>query len=171
MARSLQELRRGQGGVVAPGLGQRGRCHLPLPHRKACLRRAPAQGAALALSRSIRTVISDNPSRTPRTMQPGTLLPETIGFIAAILTTLSFLPQALRIRRLRSADDVSLTMYLMMVTGQGLWLIYGIVIASPSMIGANVVAMSFVTWVLVMKLRHLRRMRDEAALCPPAPAE
>ena len=73
-------------------------------------------------------------------MQPGSLALETLGFIAAILTTLSFLPQALRIRRRRSADDVSFTMYLMMVTGQSLWLVYGIVIASPSMIGANVVA-------------------------------
>lgn len=103
-------------------------------------------------------------------MQPGSLALETLGFIAAILTTLSFLPQALRIRRRRSADDVSFTMYLMMVTGQSLWLVYGVVIASPSMIGANVVAMSFVTWVLVMKLRHLRRMRATAH-CPPAPAE
>jgi len=106
-------------------------------------------------------------------MQPGSALLETLGFIAAILTTLSFLPQALRIRRLGSADDVSLAMYLMMVTGQGLWLIYGIVIMSPSMIGANVVSMSFVVWVLVMKLRHLKRMR-QMPLCPPpatAPAD
>jgi len=103
-------------------------------------------------------------------MQPGSLAIEVLGFVAAILTTLSFLPQALRIRRLRSADDVSLTMYLMMVTGQGLWLVYGIVIASPSMIGANVVAMSLVTWVLTMKLRHLRRAR-RMPVCPPAPAE
>jgi MtN3 and saliva related transmembrane protein len=95
---------------------------------------------------------------------------EALGFIAAFLTTLSFLPQALRIHRLRSADDVSLTMYLMMVTGQGLWLAYGIVIASPSMIGANVVAMSLVTWVLIMKVRHLRRTRG-VKLCAPAPAE
>ncbi|MEZ5832127.1 MAG: SemiSWEET transporter [Dongiaceae bacterium] len=103
-------------------------------------------------------------------MQPGSALLETLGFVAAILTTLSFLPQALRIRRRGSADDVSFTMYLMMVTGQGLWLFYGIVIASPSMIGANIVSMSFVIWVLVMKLRHLRRMR-QVALCPPVPAE
>ena len=111
-----------------------------------------------------------NPSDTD--MQPGSALLETLGFIAAILTTLSFLPQALRIRRLGSADDVSLTMYLMMVTGQGLWLVYGIVIASPSMIGANVVSMSLVIWVLVMKLRHLKRMRAATLATPtPAPAE
>ena len=61
-------------------------------------------------------------------MLPGTILLEIFGFVAAILTTLSFLPQALRIRRQRSAADVSLAMYLMMVIGQALWLIYGFVL-------------------------------------------
>jgi MtN3 and saliva related transmembrane protein len=100
-------------------------------------------------------------------MQPGSTLIEILGFTAAVLTTLSFLPQALRIRRLGTAGDVSLTMYLMMVSGQALWLIYGIVIASPSMIAANVVGISLVTWVLSMKLRDVRRRRSLG----PAPAE
>jgi hypothetical protein len=39
------------------------------------------------------------------------------------------------------------------------------------MIGANVVSMSFVIWVLVMKLRHLRRMRALPLATAPAPAE
>ena len=108
-------------------------------------------------------------------MQPGSLLLETLGFIATILTTLSFLPQALRIRRLRSADDVSLTMYLMMLTGQGLWLYYAFTISSPSMIWANIVSMSLVTWVLAMKLRYLRQARaklnPKVELCPPVAAE
>jgi MtN3 and saliva related transmembrane protein len=103
-------------------------------------------------------------------MQPGTLLPETIGFIAAILTTLSFLPQALRIRRLRSANEVSFTMYLMMVTGQGLWLVYGLVIMSPAIIGSNVVAITLVGWVLMMKVRDLRRARGPVAASAPAAA-
>ena len=95
-------------------------------------------------------------------MQPGSALPETIGFIAAILTTLSFLPQALRIRRLRSANEVSFTMYLMMVAGQGLWLVYGLVIMSPAIIASNVVAITLVAWVLMMKVRDLRRVRRTA---------
>ena len=70
-------------------------------------------------------------------MQPGSLLLEILGFVAAILTTLSFLPQALRIRRLGTAGDVSLVMYLMMFFGQGLWLTYAFVIQSPSMVVAN----------------------------------
>jgi MtN3 and saliva related transmembrane protein len=93
-------------------------------------------------------------------MLPGTILLEILGFIAAILTTLSFLPQALRIRRQRSAADVSLTMYLMMVAGQVLWLAYGFVISSPSLIAANVVGISLVTWVLAMKFRDIKRQRS-----------
>jgi MtN3 and saliva related transmembrane protein len=103
-------------------------------------------------------------------MLPATVLLEILGFIAAILTTMSFLPQALRIRRQRSAADVSLTMYLMMVTGQALWLIYGFVIGSPSLIAANVVSISFVSWVLVMKFQDIRRQRP-VALHRPAAAE
>ena len=104
-------------------------------------------------------------------MQPGSTLLETLGFIAAVLTTLSFLPQALRIRRLGTAGDVSLTMYLMMVTGQVLWLVYALAISSPSMIAANVVGIALVGWVSAMKLRDLRRARSQALPCPPAPAE
>jgi MtN3 and saliva related transmembrane protein len=105
-------------------------------------------------------------------MPPAVILLEILGFIAAILTTMSFLPQALRIRRQRSAADVSLTMYLMMVTGQTLWLIYGFVIGSPSLIAANVVSISFVTWVLVMKFQDIRRQRPVGLRrTSPAPAE
>src|SRR4030095_11638799 len=146
--------------MVAPGLVHGGRRHVPLPHREARLWGAAAQGALAPFP--------TDPSDTD--MQPGSALLETLGFIAAILTTLSSLPESLCIRRLGSADDVSLTMYLMMVTGQGLWLIYGIVTPSPSMSGANVVSISFVVWVLVMKLQHLRRLRAMPPLSAPAPA-
>lgn len=104
-------------------------------------------------------------------MPPATVLLEILGFIAAILTTMSFLPQALRIRRQGSAADVSLIMYLMMVTGQALWLIYGFVIGSPSLIAANVVSMTFVSWVLVMKFQDIKRqrpMRLQRAAAAPA---
>ncbi len=105
-------------------------------------------------------------------MPPAVILLEILGFIAAILTTMSFLPQALRIRRQRSAADVSLTMYLMMVTGQALWLIYGFVIGSPSLIAANVVGISFVIWVLAMKFQDIKRQRMTPLRTPAvAPAE
>lgn len=84
---------------------------------------------------------------------PGDLWVEAIGVIAACLTTLSFLPQALRIWRSGSARDVSLTMYLMMFTGQVMWLTYGAVIGSASLIFSNISALMLVGSVLLLKLR------------------
>jgi MtN3 and saliva related transmembrane protein len=84
---------------------------------------------------------------------PGDLWVEAIGIVAACLTTLSFLPQALRIWRLGSARDVSLTMYLMMFAGQIMWLTYGAVIGSASLVIANVSALMLVGSVLLLKLR------------------
>lgn len=104
-------------------------------------------------------------------MLPGSALLEALGFIAAMLTTFSFLPQALRIRRQRSAADVSLAMYLMMLSGQMLWLAYGVAIVSPSLIAANIIGISLVGWVVAMKIGDLRR-RQRPRIAPRAvPAE
>lgn len=84
---------------------------------------------------------------------PGDFWVETIGVVAACLTTLSFLPQALRIWRNGSARDVSLVMYLMMFAGQVMWLIYGVVIGSASLIFSNISALMLVGSVLFLKLR------------------
>jgi len=84
---------------------------------------------------------------------PGQFWVEVIGIAAALLTTTSFLPQALRIWRSRSARDVSLTMYLMMFAGQILWLAYGLVIGSVSLVLANAAGLMLVGSVLLLKLR------------------
>ncbi|WP_374650161.1 SemiSWEET family sugar transporter [Dongia sp.] len=84
---------------------------------------------------------------------PGEIWVEGIGVIAACLTTLSFLPQALRIWRSGSARDVSLTMYLMMFAGQVMWLTYGVVIGSASLVFSNISALILVGSVLLLKLR------------------
>jgi MtN3 and saliva related transmembrane protein len=80
---------------------------------------------------------------------------EALGLVAACLTTSSFLPQAIRIWRTRSARDVSLVMYVMMAAGNSLWLSYGILIASVSMIFANATCLLMVASVLVLKVRDM----------------
>ncbi len=76
-----------------------------------------------------------------------------IGFIAAILTTASFLPQVLKVWRTRSAKDVSLVMYLLFLAGVALWLTYGILIESWPVILSNLITLILAGAVLVMKLR------------------
>jgi len=85
-------------------------------------------------------------------MEHSTLV-EATGMVAGTLTTAAYLPQALKVWRSRSARDISLGMFLMMVTGILLWLIYGLAIGSPALIGANAVTLVLSASILVAKLR------------------
>ena len=62
---------------------------------------------------------------------------ESIGIIAAILTTSAFIPQVYKIYKEKKAQGVSLTMYLIMFVGVLLWLVYGVLIGSIAIIIAN----------------------------------
>lgn len=79
---------------------------------------------------------------------------EVIGSIAATITTLCWVPQAIKVIRTRDTAAISLTMYLMLATGVALWLVYGILIHSWPLIGANAVTLVPVLSILVMKLRY-----------------
>ncbi len=81
------------------------------------------------------------------------LNPEYIGFFAAILTTSAFLPQAFKIWKTQSADGLSLTMYLVMGTGTLCWLVYGVLIQSPSIIVANSVSISIIIFIITFIIR------------------
>ncbi|MBT6169821.1 MAG: SemiSWEET transporter [Flavobacteriaceae bacterium] len=62
---------------------------------------------------------------------------ELIGLLAAILTTIAFIPQVFKVIKTRSSEGLSLTTYLIFITGVSLWLIYGICKMSFSMILGN----------------------------------
>src|ERR1051325_5090450 len=85
---------------------------------------------------------------------------EIFGLIGACLTTFSFLPQAIRILRSRSARDVSLVMYLMMTCGSCMWLVYGLFLGSLSLILSNAVGLLLVGSVLALKLQDMWRPRN-----------
>lgn len=77
---------------------------------------------------------------------------ECIGIVAGILTTLSFLPQVIKIWRTRDASSISLLMYSFMCTGVLLWLIYGVAIASFSLVAANAITLFLAGCVLFLKI-------------------
>ncbi len=79
---------------------------------------------------------------------------ETIGFIAAVLTTTAFVPQFLKVWKTRSTRDISLRMYLMLCTGIFLWLVYGIRLNSLPIILANGVTLGLTLAILGLKIRH-----------------
>lgn len=79
---------------------------------------------------------------------------EWIGSLAAILTTISFIPQVWQICKTRHTKDISLRMYVLFTCGVGLWLIYGILLAAWPIIIANAVTLALAGTVLILKLRH-----------------
>jgi MtN3 and saliva related transmembrane protein len=82
------------------------------------------------------------------------MLAMMIGLGAAGCTTVAYVPQVVKAWRTRSTADISLYMFLLMVTGIALWLIYGIVIRDLPLIVSNIVTLCLTGTVLGLKLRH-----------------
>ena len=78
---------------------------------------------------------------------------EGIGFAAATLTSIAFVPQAVQVWKSRSARDISLPMYLLFATGIALWLTYGLLIQSAPIIFANGFTLTMALAILTMKVR------------------
>ncbi|HEX7410627.1 MAG TPA: SemiSWEET family transporter, partial [Bacteroidales bacterium] len=64
---------------------------------------------------------------------------EVIGILAGTLSCTTFLPQVIKTWKSKSAKDVSLNMFLIATAGTTLWLLYGILIHSISIIGTNII--------------------------------
>ena len=83
---------------------------------------------------------------------------ELLGTLAAICSTVSFIPQLLRVWRRKSAKDISLGMFLLFSFGVLLWLIYGTLIGSRPVIAANGATLILSVAILLLKLRYDRAM-------------
>lgn len=80
-------------------------------------------------------------------------LSELIGLLAGTLTTISFLPQVIKVFREKSARGVSGGMYMIFCTGILLWAVYGFLIDSIPVIVTNVLTFVLAGTVLVLKLK------------------
>jgi len=78
---------------------------------------------------------------------------DLLGYCAATLTTISFVPQVLHTWKTRRTAGISLGMVALFCLGVALWLGYGIALAAPPIIVANAITLSLSLMLLVMKLR------------------
>ena len=85
---------------------------------------------------------------------------DLLGYIAAFLTTTSFLPQVIRTLRTGDTRSISFTMYLMLVIGVAAWLAYGWLLGALPIMLANGITLLLASIILVMKWRELRRERQ-----------
>jgi len=79
---------------------------------------------------------------------------QLIGFIAGALVLVSFVPQVMKSWKTKKTGDLSLVMYVCMIAGLCLWLIYGILLRDMPIITANGLALLLALSILILKIRH-----------------
>lgn len=77
-----------------------------------------------------------------------------IGYLAALLTTFSLIPQIIRVHRLKESRDISLWTISALSAGIFLWLIHGIVINDLPVILANSVSLGLSVFMLCLVMKH-----------------
>ena len=80
-----------------------------------------------------------------------------LGYAAATLTTLSFVPQAVKIIRSRDTHGISIEMYSAFTFGILLWLVYGIGKRDLAIIAANAVTLSLASVILFFTVKYRGR--------------
>jgi MtN3 and saliva related transmembrane protein len=76
-----------------------------------------------------------------------------VGLVAAVCTTTSFAPQVVRVWRLKRAEEISLTTFVVFSIGTLVWLIYGILIGSLPVAIANGVTLGLTSTILWLKVK------------------
>jgi MtN3 and saliva related transmembrane protein len=79
---------------------------------------------------------------------------DIIGFLAATLTTASFVPQAVHTFKTKDVRGISLGMYSAFTLGVALWLVYGVMLNAWPIVIANAITLSLAASILAMKLRY-----------------
>ncbi|HEX8978492.1 MAG TPA: SemiSWEET transporter [Parasulfuritortus sp.] len=81
---------------------------------------------------------------------------DLVGYPAATLTTVAFLPQAWKSWQTRDLSGISLPMYALFTLGVALWLVYGILLGSVPIIIGNGITLALASVVLSLKVLHVR---------------
>jgi MtN3 and saliva related transmembrane protein len=96
-------------------------------------------------------------------MAPPMQATELIGYAAATLTTVSFVPQVWKTFQSRDVAGISLGMYTLFTTGVAAWLVYGLLTRAWPLVAANGVTLALACAVLAMKLRFAARAEPPAS--------
>jgi MtN3 and saliva related transmembrane protein len=81
---------------------------------------------------------------------------QAIGFIAATLTALAFLPQVIKVSRTRSAGDLSMATLCAQATGVALWIVYGVSLRSMPVLLGNTVTLVLTILLMGFKIVYGR---------------
>lgn len=81
-------------------------------------------------------------------------LVEILGLAAGTITSITFLPQVIRIWKTRSVKDLSMLMVLLLITGTSLWLTYGLMMKDTAIIYTNVMVLAMSLLIFYFKIKY-----------------
>ena len=79
---------------------------------------------------------------------------EAIGAAGAVLTTVCWVPQAIKIIRDRDTRAISLPATTLSGLGLLLWLVYGLALLDAPLIASSLVTFAITAIILALKIRH-----------------
>ena len=79
---------------------------------------------------------------------------QILGLLAGTITSITFLPQVIKVWKSRSAKDLSLLMLVLLMIGVSLWLVYGLVMADAAIVYTNSMVSAMSLILLFFKLRY-----------------
>jgi MtN3 and saliva related transmembrane protein len=82
---------------------------------------------------------------------------EILGLVAGICTSSSLLPQLIKTIKTKEAQDVSVFMFIVMLTGNSLWIYYGFAKSDFPIIATNFLALGLNIAMLVLKYKYRHR--------------
>jgi MtN3 and saliva related transmembrane protein len=88
--------------------------------------------------------------------------PQTIGLTAGVLTASSLFPQLIKIIREKKADDISIPMLLILMTGLSLWIYYGTIISDLPLILTNSFSLCFNLLIIFFKFKYKKAPTEES---------
>lgn len=87
---------------------------------------------------------------------------DIIGYIAASLTTISFVPQAILVLRTGHTEGISLAMYSLFTAGVSAWLVYGLFLGSWPIIIANCITVCLAALILFRTAQNRLKQRQSS---------
>lgn len=89
------------------------------------------------------------------------LIIDIIGYIAGFFTTICLIPQLVKIVITKSANDISLSTFLVLILGQILWIIYSILIFDLRILIANIISVILGSLIIIFTLIYNRRNQTQ----------
>ena len=77
-----------------------------------------------------------------------------LGFIAGTITSVSKLPQVVKVIKTHDTKSISLWTYILLTTGMSIWLLYGLLINDYPIIISNLVTISFTVTIVGYKIKY-----------------